>query len=203
MDTYLTFNIICLNEEERIEKTLKNIRELADEIIVIDGGSKDRTVEICSDYADYVEVKEFSGDFADQKNYANFKSNGRWIFNIDADEIMHDNLIEVLPKLLSNNEGIELFWIPRINIVHGLTDNHIEKWHWVVDDDKHINWPDFQGRLYKNTYAKLKWQGKVHERIVGFDSYAELPKDKDYGWYLIHEKDIERQEKQNKFYEEM
>jgi hypothetical protein len=60
-----------------------------------------------------------------------------------------------------------------------------------------INWPDKQWRLYKNT-PEIKWDGKVHERLVGFNKYTSLPETVEFA--LFHHKTIDRQEKQNEFY---
>jgi hypothetical protein len=60
-----------------------------------------------------------------------------------------------------------------------------------------VNWCDFQTRIYKNT-PELKWENKVHERLIGHKEFAYLPMEEE--WALYHPKSIERQEKQNEFY---
>jgi hypothetical protein len=67
----------------------------------------------------------------------------------------------------------------------------------VKDNNGRINYPDFQTRIYKNI-SDIKWEGKVHERVVGFKTYSSLPINQD--WDLLHIKSLERQEKQNNYY---
>lgn len=204
---YLSFSIIALNEEERIEKTLKNISNVDNrnkdiEINLVDGGSSDNTVEIAEDYVDNIYHKKFQDNFAKQRNFAKSKCNGRWIFEIDADELLTKTLQNSLIDILERNEGVDLLYFPRKNKVEGISQYHINKWNWNVDKEGDINYPDFQGRIYKNS-GHLRWQGKVHEQLVGYQKYAKLPADKEKELYVIHNKDIDRQEKQNEYYQEL
>lgn len=136
-------------------------------------------------------------DFASFKN--NLKSNCTkdYIFQIDADEIPHEVLIDYLPQLLSDNP-VDIIFVPRINTVEGLTQEHIDKWKWKVDDNGWVNFPDYQTRIYKNT-EDITWMNKVHERITGYDTFSNFPAEET--WCLYHPKQIDRQEKQNEFYE--
>ena len=79
-----------------------------------------------------------------------------------------------------------------------MTDSHIQKWGWQVNDKGWINFPDYQTRIYKNT-NDIMWMNKVHERITGYDSVSNFPPQEEYSLY--HHKQIQRQEKQNEFYE--
>ena len=94
------------------------------------------------------------------------------------------------------NEEVELFFLPRINIVDGITQDHIDRWNWRVDDLGRINYPDFQGRIYKKG---MEWQGRVHERIVGVKYYSLLPSDEEL-YCIKHYKNITKQEQQNNLY---
>ena len=82
--------------------------------------------------------------------------------------------------------------------VNGLTQEHINKWGWRVNTKGWVNFPDYQWRIYRNN-AKIKWVNKVHEVLTGYETHADLPPNKE--WCLLHPKDIERQEKQNSYYE--
>jgi hypothetical protein len=140
---------------------------------------------------------EFDGDFAQWKNLLNSQCKGEWIFQLDADEFLSNDLIHNLEDILDNNVDKELILVPRINTVEGLTESHIQKWGWNVNEKGYVNFPDVQTRIYKNS-EKIGWSGKVHERIVGFESYTNLPLDEVY--CIQHPKTIERQEKQNDYY---
>ena len=141
--------------------------------------------------------KDFNDHFADWKNYLTELCSGDFIFQIDADEIPNDLLIEKLPDLLNNNPHNEVFLVPRVNTVSGLTQEHIDKWRWNVDKEDRVNWPDYQWRIWKNK-PEIKWVNKVHEKLQGFKTYSPLPALPDLALY--HPKDIKRQEKQNNYY---
>ena len=137
-------------------------------------------------------------DFAKQKNFLNSKCNGNFIFQIDADEMPHKFLINSLPDVLRENPDCEVYWVPRVNTVKGLTKNHIQKWGWKVDKNKWVNFPDYQMRIYKNN-VDIKWEKPVHEQLVGYEKFITLPTEEE--WCLYHHKEINRQEKQNEFYD--
>ncbi len=137
-------------------------------------------------------------DFASFKNNLKNNSNGIFIFQIDADEIPSEYLIATLPEIIDYNKDVDLFFVPRINTVSGLTDSHIKKWGWKVNENGWVNFPDYQTRLYRRT-SEIEWQGKVHERIVGYNTLSVLPQEEIY--CLYHHKQIERQEKQNALYD--
>ena len=141
--------------------------------------------------------RELNNDFAGQKNYLTSLCTGDYIFQIDADELPSTFLMHNLSTILESNPGLEVYLVPRINTVEGLTPEHIAKWNWNVNTQGWVNFPDYQWRIYKNA-TKIRWANKVHERLVGFDTYAYLPAEEDY--CLYHPKEIERQERQNNFY---
>ena len=141
---------------------------------------------------------EFNHHFADWKNKLTSLCNGDYIFQIDADEYPHDILIESLPEILEGNPDNEVYLVSRVNTVSGLTQEHITKWRWNVDEEDRVNWPDYQWRIWKNK-PEIKWINKVHERLEGFKTYAPLPALPELALY--HPKTIERQEKQNNYYD--
>jgi glycosyltransferase involved in cell wall biosynthesis len=135
-------------------------------------------------------------DFASFKNNLKSHCEGDYIFQIDADEEPSETLLERLKQILTVNE-VDIIFVPRVNTVKGLTDSHVQRWGWNVNDMGWVNWPDYQTRIYKNT-EEVQWYGKVHERITGYTTFTNFPADEKYSLY--HHKEIERQEKQNKFY---
>jgi len=137
----------------------------------------------------------FENNFADWKNKLNDYCVGDYIFQLDADEMISEYMVKNIHEILSLNTNIDLIFVPRINTVEGLTESHIKMWNWKVDDNGWVNFPDYQGRIYRKG---MSWYGKVHERILGGTYFSSLPTDREY--CIIHEKDILRQEKQNNFY---
>ena len=149
--------------------------------------------------ADYITLKEsaFQGHFAAWKNELTGMCKGDYICNIDADEIPHEKLIQILPDLLEENIECDVITVPRVNTVDGLTEAHIQKWRWQVNENGWVNWPDYQWRIYKNK-PHLKWVNRVHERIEGHKVWTHLPMMEEFAFY--HPKTIDRQERQNEYY---
>ena len=143
---------------------------------------------------------EFGGHFADWKNRLTELCSGDYIFQIDADEIPNEALIANLPAILEYNPDNEVYLVPRVNTVEGLTQEHINKWSWNVNEDGWVNWPDYQWRIWKNV-SDIRWKNKVHEQLKGFKSYAALPRQEEMS--LSHPKTIDRQERQNAFYDNL
>ena len=140
---------------------------------------------------------EFKNNFSELKNYITQLCTGDYIFQIDADEFPNEYLVSILPTILESNPETEVYLTPRVNTVEGLTEQHIQKWGWRVDENGWINFPDYQWRIWKNK-PEIKWINKVHERLEGFKTYVALPPQEEFSLY--HPKDIERQEKQNNYY---
>ena len=143
---------------------------------------------------------EFKNNFSELKNYITKQCTGDYIFQIDADEFPNEYLISILPAMLESNAETEVYLTPRVNTVEGLTEAHIQKWGWKVDENGWVNYPDYQWRIWKNK-PEIKWVNKVHERLDGFKTYVTLPPQEEFSLY--HPKTIERQEKQNKYYDEI
>jgi glycosyltransferase involved in cell wall biosynthesis len=202
----ISYAITVHNELEELTKLLdflnNKIRE-EDEIVIQydEGGVTQEVLEflnIKKELHGYTVVGfPLNKDFASYKN--NLKSNctGDYIFQIDADEIPHEVMIAYLPEVLQSNP-VDIIFVPRINTVNGLTQEHIQKWKWNVNEKGWVNWPDYQTRIYKNT-EDVTWMNKVHEKITGYDTFSNFPAEEH--WSLYHPKQIDRQEKQNEFYE--
>jgi hypothetical protein len=143
---------------------------------------------------------KFNKHFADWKNKLTSLCNGDYIFQIDADEIPAEDLIRHLPEIIELNPEMDIYLVPRVNTVEGLTATHVAKWGWKVNEEGWVNWPDFQWRIWKNL-PEIKWVNKVHERLEGFTHYTAMP-DVEY-FALYHPKTIEKQEKQNNLYDNL
>jgi len=135
-------------------------------------------------------------DFASYKNELANHCEGEYIFQIDADELPSVELLDMLPDILESNPEVDVYLVPRINTVSGITEEHILKWGWRYENDR-INFPDYQWRIYRNNES-IRWKNKVHEVLEGYKQYASLPAQDEF--CLIHPKNIKRQEKQNEFY---
>lgn len=206
----ISYTTSAFNEDRELNKLLNILSKSItddDEVIVQLDSEKvtDEVRKVCSMYQEKLpslKVIEFplNNDFSFFKNNLLQHCSKPWIFNIDADEMPTDFLIENLNQVLEANDSIEMFYVPRWNMVEGITEEHIQRWGWRFDEWGRINWPDWQTRIYKNK-KEIVWQNKVHERLTGFETYAFLPDEKD--WCLFHNKTIDRQEKQNNFYNHM
>ena len=193
-------------EIQRLLSLLLNNKRQQDEIVVLVDLSKNKPTSELLSYLhelsseDYIKLVEdnFKGHFADWKNLLTKLCNGDYIFQIDADEYPHNSLIENLPAILKSNPDNEVYLVPRVNTVDGLTEEHIQKWGWNINEKGYVNWPDYQWRIWKNI-PEIKWVNKVHEKLEGFLQYSPLPSQEELALY--HPKDIKRQEKQNNYYE--
>jgi hypothetical protein len=204
----ISYAITVCDEFVEIQNLLKFIIEnkrVVDEVVVlVDMTKNGPTSELLGylhklSYNDYITLLEqpFNNHFADWKNMLTRSCKGNYIFNIDADEIPNEYLIENLPLLLETNPEVDMFRVPRINTVEGLTEEHIKKWGWNVNEKGWVNWPDHQMRIYRNN-PDIKWVNKVHEVLEGYKTHGMLPLEEE--WALYHPKTIERQVKQNNYY---
>jgi glycosyltransferase involved in cell wall biosynthesis len=201
----ISYAITACNEHVELERLLDQINEHIrpeDEIIVqLDSTATDEVKKVAELYNvgasyEYHRITfGLNGDFASFKNNLKSHCSRDYIFQIDADEYLSEELILSLPQILEMNPDVELYAVPRINTVKGLTSEHINKWGWYINENGWINYPDHQTRILKNI-PEIKWINKVHERLVGAKEIVPLPE----GYDLIHPKTIERQEKQNNFY---
>ena len=203
----ISYAITVCNEATEIQKLVTFLLEnkrIEDEIVILfDSKNGTKAVEqflraksVNSEFAWH--AGEFDNHFADWKNKLTSLCSGDYIFQIDADEMVTEVLLGYLPSILENNPDNEVYLVPRVNTVTGLTQEHIDKWRWNVDGEERINWPDYQWRIWKNK-SEIKWVNKVHEKLEGFKTYAPLPAHTELA--LQHPKTIKRQEKQNDYYE--
>jgi GT2 family glycosyltransferase len=216
----ISYGITVYNEHKELDNLLfhlsKHIRK-EDEVVITQDTSKVGEKSIVQDefyalekvlekyeYGTYFQPRQlkvntfdFKKDFAALKNYTKEHCSGDYIFHIDADEIPNEILIKQLPDILEINDT-DLIWVPRINIVNGITSWHLEHWHWRQTEKGHINPPDYQARIFKNV-DHIKWVRPVHEHIEGAKTYSHLPPHDELS--LLHEKDISKQEFQNRLYD--
>jgi len=143
--------VITFNEEQNIRAALESLR-WADEIIVVDSESVDRTVEIARSFTDRIFVRAWPG-YSAQKNFAAEQASFDWVFSLDADERVSDELMRELEQIKQISEPQATgFEMPRLTFYLG---------RWI----KHSGWyPDYKLRLYNR--QRSRWTGDfVHESI--------------------------------------
>lgn len=204
----ISYAITVCNEFVEIQKLVNFLREnkrIQDEIVIL-FDQKNGDPEVANwltKQSKYPNVQfwrgfEFDGDFSNWKNLLTTYCAGDYIFQIDADEMPDWYLIQYLPEILEANPDNDVYLVPRVNTVEGLTQEHIQKWRWNVNENGWVNWPDYQWRIWKKKPA-IKWKNKVHEVLDGYKTYSTLPAEPEFS--LKHPKDIKRQEKQNAYYD--
>ena len=203
----ISYAITVCNEFLEIQKLITFLLEnkrVQDEIVIL-YDSKNGDPEVLSYLLKFNKLPnvqtwrgfEFDGNFSNWKNLLTTYCSGDYIFQIDADELPNKTLIENLPLILEQNPDNEVYLVPRVNTVSGLTQEHIQKWGWRVDEKGWVNWPDYQWRIWKKK-PEIKWKNKVHEVLEGYKTYSPLPSQEQLSLY--HPKTIKRQEKQNEYY---
>ena len=202
----ISYSVLTHNEDVSLLKLLDFLvkhKDEEDEIVILDDYSDNpKTIQIQDVFVSMHDAKweqrHLLKDYAGQKNYLKNMCSGDYIFNLDADELPHKQLIKNIKPILESNPTIDLYWVPRVNTVDGLTQEHIDKWRWQVNEKGWINFPDWQGRIWRNR-PNIMWKNKVHEVLTGYKEHTFLPQEEEFCFY--HPKTIDKQEKQNEFYE--
>ena len=204
----ISYAITACNEHVELKRLLEQLESFIsdeDEIIVqLDSTHTNEVWDVVQfynvgrTYQYHRIVYGLNNDFAAFKNNLKDHCTKDYIFFIDADEYLSQGLISDLKLILTDNPNVDCYALPRINTVEGLTSEHINKWGWYVNEAGWVNYPDYQTRICKND-KNIVWSGKVHERLVGWKAGSQLPAEyPDYS--LQHHKTIDKQEKQNQFY---
>ena len=209
----ISYGITVHNEADELNKLLGILihkTDVEDEIVIcVDGDDKevDKVItswvqQYASDDVDKIKDiivynRKLDGNFAAHKNSVIEKSSGDYIFHIDADEYPNETLLEQLKQIIEMNDGVDLIWIPRVNTVEGMTQEHIQKWGWRVTENGWVNYPDYQARVFRRDKS-IRWTRPLHELITGCKTYAHLPPHEELSLY--HPKTIQKQEQQNMFY---
>lgn len=144
--------IVCMNESDKIERCLKSIT-WCDEIVVIDSGSTDGTIDLCKKYTDKIIIRSWPG-YVEQKKFGLEQCQSEWVINLDADEVVSDELKdEILLILEDNNQTINGYYLPRVVFYLG-------KW-W-----RKGGWyPEYRLRLCRK--SATQWGGHdPHEKTI-------------------------------------
>ncbi len=207
----LSYLISVHNETNTLINLLERVinqRVDGDEIVILDDYSNNSLtnkiiLDACKNKNVFTYLHHLDNDYGTHKNFGTEKCTGDWIFQIDGDELPSETLIFNIRDIISTNLNIELIYVPRINDYKGVTEEHAKPWGWRLTISPTykrplVNWPDYQSRLYKRDIGRIKWDRKLHEKIVGHEQYSFLPADEDLALY--HDKTIEKQLETNKRY---
>lgn len=165
------------NEEANLESCLRSVKELADEIVIADGGSTDKTLDIARRFKAKIIQTNNPQIFHINKNKAIDAATGDWILQLDADEVVSEGLVEEIKDVIYSKPDVNGYWIPRRNFFLGrfLT--------------KGGQYPDYTLRLYRRGKGRLPAKD-VHEQAVveGKVSYLKCDllhlRDKNFSEYL-------------------
>lgn len=206
----ISFTITVYNEYtefQKLSQILKDAKSYDDELIVLHTFKHDAEQDtdnfqaiknIALNLSDTYENFHFQNKFADLKNHLNQLATKDYIFNFDADELCSIDTIIQWKQIVLNHPQYDLYYVPRINTVSNYTIEDIQKYQWNINSHGWINWPDYQPRVFCNNNS-IKWQGNVHEAIIGYKNAVALPAEPNLA--IIHHKTIERQREQNSLYE--
>lgn len=201
----ISYLITCHNETTTLYNLLSRINGFIgdndDEVIIVTDNPTKETSDILYNWTSVASriccfEHNLDRNYSEHKNWGALKCSGDYIFQIDGDELPTETLLENFKDILKLNPDIEAFWIPRINDFKGVNDTHAKQWGWRLTESSTykrliVNWPDYQCRLFLNKPDRIKWFGRLHERIVGNTNYVYFPAEEDLALY--HDKTIEKQ----------
>jgi len=195
----ISYAICVCNEHLELNSLLSFLSRVADNedeinILVDSGKVTDEVRAVLKKFEKRIVVNErkFCGNFSKHRNYHITKCKGEYIFVLDADEIPQEALIKNI-----RNFDSDILYVPRMNIIPGHTEEWCKRMKFSVNEVGWINWPDYQGRYFKNN-GKILWSLGLHERLIGSDKVAQLQAIPQLA--LWHVKSVEKQDKQDAFY---
>lgn len=174
--------MIVQNEQATIAKAIGSVKPWAAQIVVIDGGSTDRTVALATAAGAQVHLRPFRSDFAAQRNASLALMRTPWTFVLDADETVSEELASLLMLVLPRLRKNEVLSVSRWNV---MPERSSDPWLW----------PDPQVRAFR---SDRRYVGRVHERLAGSPRVIQAPVD---GPYLWHEKTLLRHYRSELLYE--
>ena len=164
----VTAAVITMNEEENIVEFLEHIRPLVDRIVIVDGGSTDKTIELAEPLVDALKVIPFTGHFGKQKNNAIEMCYTDWVLFLDPDERLDTNAYNKIKELIEQDD-IDCYAFPRREFRDGVEDESV--------------YPDYQRRLFR---AYCRYVRPVHEELVGYKEEKQL--EQKQGLDIMHRK---------------
>lgn len=176
----VTAAVITMNEEDNIVEFLQHIRPLVKRIVLVDGGSSDRTVELAEPLVDALKIIPFNGHFGEQKNNAVKMCYTDWVLFLDPDERLDKPAYDKIEEWINQDE-YDCYAFPRREFRDGKEDESV--------------YPDYQRRLFR-TYCR--YVRPVHEELVGYKKEKQLEKNK--GLDILHSKPERRHAVRNASY---
>lgn len=197
---FISYLVSCKNEGYQLQMLLEQLYKYKDdnECVILDDCTTDSdTLSVLNNVRGneffHIYQHGLNNNYSAHKNHGKDLCIGQYIFQLDADEIPSNVLMENLKEIIYSNPTVDLFWLPRINKFSGVEESHARQWGWDIDNpNKWVNWNggDYQGRLFRNV-PYLKWERPLHEKIEGARVSTKLPKEEDFA--IIHTKTIEKQ----------
>ncbi len=200
----ISYLVTCHDETNTLDNLLSRLDSFIgdnnDEVVIVADNPTKETSDILYNWTCIPKIKalehNLNNNYSEHKNFGISQCSGDYIFQIDGDENPTEFLLENLKNIIEANPTIEVFWISRINDFKGVTDEHAKQWGWRLSmsptyNRPIVNWPDPQGRLFKNVPDRIRWIGRLHERVEGNTTYVYLPFDEELALY--HDKTIEKQ----------
>jgi glycosyltransferase involved in cell wall biosynthesis len=208
---FISYLVTCKNTGFELQFLLERLHKYGqdNECIILDDYSDNpdtlQVLDNVSDNNSFFKVRKhkLDGNYSEHKNYGKSLCQGEYIFQIDDDELPSETLLESLKELIELNNDVDLFWISRINDFKGVNPDNAKQWGWRLtqyEDRLIVNWPDPQGRLFKNL-PYIEWKRRLHEKVEGAKTYVHLPSV--YELALHHNKTIEKQIQTNIKYNKM
>ncbi len=157
----LAILILTKNEEDNVVAVVENAKKCTDEVLIIDSGSTDKTVELAKEHGAKVCFRAWTDDFAAQRNFALEQTDADWVLYLDADERLNDELIAAVQKVLMEGSEDHQFSMERKSVAFGTKFNH------------GVLKPDHVARMFPRT--SVKWVHKVHEHPECDYPLQELP----------------------------
>jgi len=176
----ITLCCVIMNEEKEIRDFLNYYKPYVDSIVMIDGGSSDRTVELATPLVDEIQIRKFDGHYSNQANRVVEMARTDWILLMDCDERLEIESLKNLRKLIDQEE-FDCYSFPRKNYIDGAFDKE--------------HYPDYQERLYRSYCRRIR---PVHGEVVGHKNKKVL--EEVDGNFIIHSKDTRTHTIRNKCY---
>lgn len=202
----ITYGITVSDEFFEFKRLINSLQPylLPEEDIVILADKNKITKEIedfCELCGLQINYFNFQKDFSEFKNTLFSLTSKQYLFQIDADEQIPPSLLSAVRQVAQQGE-IDLLWIPRINIIRGMTKKDIDNFNWKINEYGWEGFPDYQAR-FVSTRGHIRWQNKVHEILTGSEKSALIQTQPITHYSILHVKDIEKQKKQNNLYSQI